>query len=283
MWKGGWAKTWSAHIQLEHCSMSTQARRQGGFEGVRSNPPFSLHKDILCVITFESGPLTSMHAIKNHRFPGYRLPIHANLSRTVWYTVLTYTTANVEDGSRLDIAANGFLGGWYKRTFIDVHIFNPHAPSNYNSDLLPETWGVKEEGLWAKSKGSEACLLHPPCPVCIRWHCKGVYQLLQKPRLQACLEVESVLQHDHLLAALSPNLFITTIRHPVYPRFPLKPGPCLQSPATDWSSHFCLPSLTCNFSVIQFQLFYMCNTIYIYTFSDHLYKVVFLLLLKKKG
>ena len=48
---------------------------------------------------------------------------------------LTYTTANVEDGARLDIAANGFWGGRYERTFIDVRIFNPHAPSNHNSDL----------------------------------------------------------------------------------------------------------------------------------------------------
>ena len=47
---------------------------------------------------------------------------------------LTYMTANVEDGARLDIAANGFWGGRYERTFIDVRIFNPHAPSNRNSD-----------------------------------------------------------------------------------------------------------------------------------------------------
>ena len=58
-----------------------------------------------------------------------------------------------------------------------------------------------------KKKKSGACLLHPPGPVCIRWHGKGGYQLLQKPRLQACHEVESVLQHHHLLATLSLNLF----------------------------------------------------------------------------
>ena len=48
---------------------------------------------------------------------------------------LTYTTANVEDGARLDIAANMFWGGRYERNFIDVRIFNPHTPSNRNSDL----------------------------------------------------------------------------------------------------------------------------------------------------
>ena len=48
---------------------------------------------------------------------------------------LTYTTANVEDGARLDTATNGFWGGRYERTFTDVRIFNPHTPSNRNSDL----------------------------------------------------------------------------------------------------------------------------------------------------
>ena len=42
-----------------------QARRQGGFEGVRSNPPFGLQKHRLtvhfkCVLPFKSGPLALM-------------------------------------------------------------------------------------------------------------------------------------------------------------------------------------------------------------------------------
>ena len=39
-------------------------------------------------------------------------------------------TGNVEDGARLDIAANGFWGGRFERTYFDVRVFNPHAPSN---------------------------------------------------------------------------------------------------------------------------------------------------------
>ena len=35
-----------------------------------------------------------------------------------------------QDGARLDIAANGFWGGQFERTFFDVRVFNPHAPSN---------------------------------------------------------------------------------------------------------------------------------------------------------
>ena len=37
-------------------------------------------------------------------------------------------------GARLDIAANGFWGGRYERTYFDVRIFNPHAPSNSSSN-----------------------------------------------------------------------------------------------------------------------------------------------------
>ena len=44
--------------------------------------------------------------------------------------ILTGATTNTQDGARLDIAANGFWGGTYEKTFLDVRVFNPHAPSN---------------------------------------------------------------------------------------------------------------------------------------------------------
>ena len=44
--------------------------------------------------------------------------------------VFTGASSYTQDGARLDIAANGFLGGRFERTFIDVRVFNPHAPSN---------------------------------------------------------------------------------------------------------------------------------------------------------
>ncbi len=43
------------------------------------------------------------------------------------------SSTNNNDGARLDIAANGFWGGRYERTFFDVRIFNPFAPSNSSS------------------------------------------------------------------------------------------------------------------------------------------------------
>ncbi len=44
-------------------------------------------------------------------------------------------TAITTDNVRLDIAANGFWGGRLERTFVDVRVFNPHAPSNRNTSL----------------------------------------------------------------------------------------------------------------------------------------------------
>ena len=40
-----------------------------------------------------------------------------------------------EDQARLDVAASGIWGGRFERTFIDVRVFNPHAPSNRSIPL----------------------------------------------------------------------------------------------------------------------------------------------------
>ena len=45
------------------------------------------------------------------------------------------TTANCQDGARLDISANGVWGGNFEKTFFDMRVFNPHAPSNKNMSL----------------------------------------------------------------------------------------------------------------------------------------------------
>ena len=42
--------------------------------------------------------------------------------------VFSNATAISEDGTRLDIAANGFWGGRFERAFFDVRVFNPLAP-----------------------------------------------------------------------------------------------------------------------------------------------------------
>ena len=48
---------------------------------------------------------------------------------------LTGATANSQVGARLDIAANGVWGGTFERTYFDVRVFNPHAPSNRHTNL----------------------------------------------------------------------------------------------------------------------------------------------------
>ena len=45
---------------------------------------------------------------------------------------LSLFPANIQGGARLDIAMNGFWGGHFERYYVDVHVFNPYAPSNAN-------------------------------------------------------------------------------------------------------------------------------------------------------
>ena len=53
----------------------------------------------------------------------------------VTHEVLNGATANSQDGARLDIAANGVWGGNFERTYFDVRVFNPHAPTNRHTQL----------------------------------------------------------------------------------------------------------------------------------------------------
>ncbi len=44
-------------------------------------------------------------------------------------------SANCQDGARLDVAANRFLGGTFQRMYLDIRVFNPFALSNRNMQL----------------------------------------------------------------------------------------------------------------------------------------------------
>ncbi len=44
-------------------------------------------------------------------------------------------TSNSQPGARLDVAANGFWGGRFQKTYLDVRVFNPFAPSNSHFNL----------------------------------------------------------------------------------------------------------------------------------------------------
>ncbi len=57
----------------------------------------------------------------------------------------TYSTANVQEGAKLDISANSVWGGRYEKTFLDVRVFNPHAPSTVTACYKMHEKGKKEE------------------------------------------------------------------------------------------------------------------------------------------
>ena len=44
-------------------------------------------------------------------------------------------STSTKDGARLDVAASGFWGGRFERTFFDVQVFNPNVQSNRLSSL----------------------------------------------------------------------------------------------------------------------------------------------------
>ena len=44
-----------------------------------------------------------------------------------------HATLSTEDGTRLDVAMNGFLGGRCEKSYVYVKVFNPHAPTNRSS------------------------------------------------------------------------------------------------------------------------------------------------------
>ena len=57
-----------------------------------------------------------------------------------------HATANIQDGARIDIVASGFLGAQtFERTYYDVRVFNPFAPSNQHSQ--PESVYRRHENL----------------------------------------------------------------------------------------------------------------------------------------
>lgn len=58
--------------------------------------------------------------------------------------VLTGATTNSQDGARLDIAANGFWGGSFEKTYFDVRVFNPHAPSNRHTNVYRKHERIKK-------------------------------------------------------------------------------------------------------------------------------------------
>ena len=68
---------------------------------------------------------------------------------------LTYATANVEDGARLDISAAGFWGGQHQKAYFDVKVFNPNASSYRGSQFLLYIASLRRINGGSTSRGFE--------------------------------------------------------------------------------------------------------------------------------
>ena len=90
----------------------------------------------------------------------------------VTHNQLDGASANSQDGARLDLSANGVWGGRYEKTFFDVRIFNPIAPSNrgltpaaaYRKHECEKKRAYEQRFMRWNTHHSLACLIS------IRWH-----------------------------------------------------------------------------------------------------------------
>ena len=87
----------------------------GGFPSIRHN---------------EIRDITAKYMIEVCHNVGVEPPLQSLSGET-----MSYRTANIEDGARLDIAAQGFWGGDKVRAFFDVRVFNPFARTYHNQSL----------------------------------------------------------------------------------------------------------------------------------------------------
>ena len=82
---------------------------RGGFTILRHNDIRDFTANVLSDVCYNVSVEPHLQPLSGERFMG----------------ALTIT----DDGARLDIAADGFWGGWHERAFFDVRIFNPFALS----------------------------------------------------------------------------------------------------------------------------------------------------------
>ena len=75
----------------------------------------------------------------------------------------TSASANFQDGTRLDVAADGFWGSRLEKAFFDVKVFYPYAPSIDDLNYLPATVPTRPQRNEPMSKGS-SMLNMPPSP-----------------------------------------------------------------------------------------------------------------------
>ena len=98
------------------------SRPKGGFPSIRHNEIRDITATLLSEVYHDVAIEPHLQALSGEAFP--------------------HATANIQDGARLD---SGFWGGRFERTYYDVRVFNPFAPSNQHSQ--PESVYHRHENL----------------------------------------------------------------------------------------------------------------------------------------
>ena len=88
---------------------------RGGFPSIRHNEIRDITADLLSEVCHNVGTEPCLQPITGEQ--------------------LTYSTANREDGARLDVVAESFWGKNRQRAYFDVRVFNPFAHSYLNTSL----------------------------------------------------------------------------------------------------------------------------------------------------
>ena len=139
----------------------------------------------------------------------------------VTHEVLNGATANSQDGARLDIAANGVWGGNFERTYFDVRVFNPHAPTNRHTQLSScyrKHEREKKRAYKQRVREVEHATFTPLVMAATGGLANEANVFLQKISLHARHQMGSLLQHYPMLATLSPCFLPATFLHPSHQR-----------------------------------------------------------------
>ena len=102
-----------SNISVEH----TLSCAKGGYPSIRHNEIQDLTAHLMTEVCPNVALEPHLQPLTSERFSG------------------TTAAACIQDGARLDVAADGFWGGRFEKSFFDVRVFRPYAPLNRRLQL----------------------------------------------------------------------------------------------------------------------------------------------------
>ena len=141
--------------------------------------------------------------------------------------VLSGRSAITTDGARLDIAASGFWGGRHERTFLDVRVFNPYAPSNRQT-TTDECFGKHEMEKKRAYEQRVREIKHASFTPLVLSASGGLAKEATNFLQALGREVGPFLQPDHELVAMHLVICSTPLRNSVRLGCSLHSWPCRQ-------------------------------------------------------